>query len=182
MPAKPVFGHPVHKFWILLDQTYFAASKSQETIFASAGLTLQQYRLLMVVKCAKSPVTPTDIARWLDRNTNSISLLIDRMERLDLVTRVRDLKDRRAQRLIMTPKGEKLYKQATEQGLELMEKMKDCCTEEEFQTLTSLLSKLRTNALKELMPEEAAREAKMNGAKDSAHGMAKKGRGKNKVT
>ena len=181
MPAKPAFDHSVHKLWILLDQTYFAASKCQEAIFASAGLTLQQYRLLMVVECARGPVTPTDVARWLDRNTNSISLLIDRMERFDLITRVRDLKDRRAQRLVITTKGEKLYKQATKGGLELMEKMQHCCTEEEFQTLTRLLNKLRESALKELIPEDAAREAKMNGANDYAHSTAKKGRSKNKI-
>ena len=90
------YDHPMHKLWIILDQTYVTVSKCQEAAFAQAGLTLQQYRVLMVIHFAKHPLTQTDIARYLDRNTNSISLIIDRMEKISLVKRVRDSKDRRA--------------------------------------------------------------------------------------
>jgi DNA-binding MarR family transcriptional regulator len=180
MPNKLDFNHPTHKLWVLLDQTYVAVSKCQEAVFAKAGLTLQQYRVLMVIDFAKYPVTPTDVARWLDRNTNSISLIIDRMEKIDLVERVRDLKDRRALRLAITPKGKELFKRATAHGLELMKTMMSCCSEEEIQSLTHLLGKLRGRVLEELIPEGAAREAKINGSKDIARFMAKPGKTKSR--
>jgi MarR family transcriptional regulator, 2-MHQ and catechol-resistance regulon repressor len=157
MPNKITANHPIHRLWIMLDQTYVAASKCQEAAFAQVGLTLQQYRVLMVLDAAEHPVTITNVARWLDRNTNSISLIIDRMEKVDLVKRVRDLKDRRTLRLVMTPKGKSLFERATIYGLELMDKMKSICTEEEMETLNSLLGRLRERALEELIPEEASR-------------------------
>ena len=81
MSSEKTFKHPIHQMWIMLDQTYIDISKCQEAAFAKAGVTLQQYRVLMVIDAVKQPVTPTDIAHWLDRNTNSITLIIDRMEK-----------------------------------------------------------------------------------------------------
>jgi DNA-binding MarR family transcriptional regulator len=59
-------------------------------------------------------VTQTDIANWLDRDTTSITLIIDRMSKEGLVERIRDLKDRRAVRVIITPKGEEIFQQGKE--------------------------------------------------------------------
>lgn len=155
MPNESAFDHPIHKVWIMLDQAYVAASRCQEAVFTKAGLTLQQYRVLMVIDAAKNPVKPTDVARRLNRNTNSISLIIDRMEKVDLVERVRDLKDRRALRLVMTAKGMELFKRATVRGLELIKTMTSCCTEGEMQVLSNLLGRLR---------EETDRAARINGS------------------
>jgi len=155
MPNESAFDHPIHKMWIMLDQAYVAASRCQEAVFARAGLTLQQYRVLMVIDAAQKPVKLTDVARWLNRNNNSISLIVDRMEKVNLVERVRDLKDRRALRLVMTAKGEEFFKRATVRGRELIEAMMSCCTEGEMQVLTYLLGRLS---------EEAARASRANGS------------------
>jgi DNA-binding MarR family transcriptional regulator len=155
MPNKleDYHSHPMHKLWVILDQTYVAVSKCQEAAFAKAGLTLQQYRVLMVINFAKHQLTQTDVSHYLDRNTNSISLIIDRMEKIDLVKRVRDLKDRRALRLVITPTGKDLFKRATTHGLELTKTMMSCCSEEETQIVINLLEKLRARALEELIPK-----------------------------
>jgi MarR family 2-MHQ and catechol resistance regulon transcriptional repressor len=179
MPAEIDYNHPVHNLWIILDQTYVATSKCQEAAFAKAGLTLQQYRVLMVINFAQQPVTQTDMARHLDRNANSISLIIDRMEKSGLVKRVRDLKDRRALRLTMTAKGEELFKRATAYGLELEERMLSCYSEEETKLVTELLGKLRGRALAELAPKEADRDNRTDSPPDIAHHhMTKTGKGK----
>ena len=178
MPTDLDYHHPIHKLWIALDQTYVAVSKCQEAVFAKAGLTLQQYRVLMVINFAKYPLTQTDVARYLDRNTNSISLIIDRMEKINLVKRVRDSKDRRALRLVITAKGKDLFKQATTHGLGLTETMRSCCSEEEIQIIINLLEKVRERAIEELTPKEAVRDAKPNSPKDIAHFMTKPGKGK----
>lgn len=178
MPNQEAFDHPIHKLWIVLDQSYVAASKCQEAAITKAGLTLQQYRVLMVLNAVKYPVTITDIARWLARNPNSISLIADRMEKVALVTRVRDLKDRRSLRLVMTPKGKDLVERANAYGLELLDRIRSCCTDEEIQILTNLLGRIREQALEELIPEESARVTKINGAKDIVRFMTKSGKGK----
>ena len=177
MSSEKTFKHPIHQMWIMLDQTYIDISKCQEAAFAKAGVTLQQYRVLMVIDAVKQPVTPTDIAHWLDRNTNSITLIIDRMEKIDLVNRIRDLKDRRALRLVMTPKGKELFDRATAYGLELLETMMSCCTKEEIETLSHLLGRLREKALEELIRDEAARAARISWSRDIARHMAMPGIG-----
>ncbi|MDD4986062.1 MAG: MarR family transcriptional regulator [Dehalococcoidales bacterium] len=173
MPNKITANHPMHRLWIILDQTYVATSKCQEAKVARVGLTLQQYRVLMVLDAAKHPVTLTDVARWLDRNTNSISLIVDRMEKVGLVKRIRDLKDRRAIRLAMTVKGKDLFRQASIHCLELLDTVKSCCTEEEMQILVSLLGKLRGRALEELAPEEGVRVDRIDVTRDIALQMSK---------
>jgi DNA-binding MarR family transcriptional regulator len=178
MPSKLYYSHPIHKLWIILDQTYVAVSKCQEAVFAKGGLTLQQYRVLMTIYFAKRPLTQTDVAHYLDRNTNSISLIIDRMEKIDLVKRVRDSKDRRALRLVITAKGKDLFKRATTHGLGLLEAMTSCCSEEEMQTVINLLERFKERALKELSHKEAARDAKTDSPRDIAHSMTKTGKGK----
>ena len=49
----------------------------------------------------------TEMAKLLDKNTNTISTLLDRMERNGLVKKDRDTQDRRMVFAIMTPKGQK---------------------------------------------------------------------------
>jgi DNA-binding MarR family transcriptional regulator len=88
-------------------------------------------------------VTPTAIANWLDRNPNSITLIIDRMEKGGLVKRVRDLEDRRAVRLIITPKGEEMYAQAGILAYKLSREILSALTEEELSTFLGIMQKIR---------------------------------------
>jgi len=152
MPVRVALSDPIHKVWRLLRQTYILVSKCEEAILAKEGITLQQYKVLMAIKYINGPVTPTDVARWLDRNTNSITLIIDRMESGGLVKRVRNLRDRRALRLVVTRKGQAIFDQATKPGWELMKRLMSCFSEEELQTFAQLMEKLREKASEELAP------------------------------
>jgi DNA-binding MarR family transcriptional regulator len=60
----------------------------------------------------------------------------------------RDLKDRRASRLIITPKGEELYKKVMKPAKELPDRVLSVLSREELLTLTSLLEKVREKNLK----------------------------------
>ena len=55
-----------------------------------------------------------------------------------LVTRARDLRDRRSLRLVMTKKGKELFEQAVIPAWELVQHTMSCLSEEELQTLCSL--------------------------------------------
>ena len=109
MPVKFVLSDPTLKAWILLRQTYIAVSKCEEAAFAKVGITLQQYKVLMAIKYINDPVMPTDVARWLDRNSNSITLIIDRMEKDGLVERVRNLRPSYKARLGVNEKAHVLF-------------------------------------------------------------------------
>lgn len=114
------------------------------------GLTPQQYGVLIAMKYNKQPVTVTTLARLLDRNTNSISMMVDRMERNALVERVENPQDRRSMQLMITPKGNQRLYQATRPFWGLVKRMMACWSEEELLTATRLVENLRQQAFDEL--------------------------------
>lgn len=153
MPVKFSFNHPYLKTWLLLHQTYHLIVRSEDNVFSKAGITTQQHSVLMAIRYMQTPVTPTDVANWLDRNPNGISMLIDRMEKDGLVKRIRDLRDRRSVRLEITEKGNEILDEATFIGWQLIEKILSSVQEDELLILTDLLEKVREKAFENLNPD-----------------------------
>jgi len=174
MPVKFAFDNPLLRAWLLLHQTYNLILKSEDAVFAKVGLTTQQHGVLMAIKYIQDPVTPTDVSNWLDRNPNGISMLLYRMEKDGLVSRVRDLRDRRSVRLVITERGNEIFGQATIIGWQLVEKMLSDLPEEDLWTLISLLEKVREQGFKNLNLGEAMEEIKIkNEAQNIARFLAK---------
>jgi DNA-binding MarR family transcriptional regulator len=161
MPVKLSFTDGQMSAWMLLHQTYNSLMKCEEIVFPTVGLTTQQHSILMAIKYLDAPATPTLIADWVDRNTNSITLIVDRMEKGGLVKRVRDIRDRRSLRIAMTPKGEKVLKQGITVGRKLIRDILGELSEEEIDTLTKSLEKVRYLALKYSQNEKKLKEVKL---------------------
>lgn len=164
MPVKFLFDEPKHKAWLLCHQTYNLVLRCEDVVFAKVGLTTQQHAVLMAIRYIRNPVTPSDVAQWLDRNTNSISLIVDRMEKQGLVKRIRDLRDRRSLRLVMTRKGKEILDQATMIGWVLVQEILSGLTEEDLGTLSDLMERIRGKAFEHLNPGKAIEEVKTNDA------------------
>ncbi len=170
MPVRFTFDNPLLRTWLLLHQTYNLVVKAEDAVFAKVGLTTQHHAVLIAMKYIESPVTPSDIAHWLDRNTNTITTLVDRMEKDGLVKRARDLRDRRSVRLVMTEKGKEVLDQATVLGWQLVQDILQGLSEEELRALTRLLEAVRGKAFDYLNPGEVMEEVK---PKDEAQNMAR---------
>ena len=147
MPVKFTFANPLMKAWLLIHQSHNLLSRSENAIFAKMGLTSRKHSVLLALKNLPNPVTVTDVARWLDRNPNGISMMIDRMERDGLVERVRDMPDRRAVRLVITRRGEELYKEANVLNWQLFQEVFSRIPEEDLLKLSNLLKKVRSQTL-----------------------------------
>jgi MarR family transcriptional regulator, organic hydroperoxide resistance regulator len=143
MPINFNIDDPIQGAWSLLQLTTDSTVKCAETAFAKVKLTPQQFSVLAAIKSIGDPALPTDVAKWLDRNTNTITLIVDRMEKDGLVERIRDLKDRRALRLVVTSRGQKLYDQAVKPSRELPKIILSALTSEELSTLIPILEKIR---------------------------------------
>jgi DNA-binding MarR family transcriptional regulator len=129
--------------WILLRQTYNLVLKCEDRVFSEYGLTTEQHAVLMAIKHISGPVRITDIARWLDRSVNSVSMIIDRMVKAGLVRRARDRKDRRTVFVTITSKAEDAYVLATAAGWELIQEILSPLSDEDRLTLIRLLETLR---------------------------------------
>ncbi len=154
MPARFTFSQPVMKTWMLIHQTHNLLTRSENAVFGNLDLTTRKHAVLLALSNIKGPVTVIDVARWLDRNANGISMLVDRMERDGLVSRVRDLPDRRTVRLEMTPKGEKILKEANKLSKEMIRDVFSELSEEEMANVSAMLDKVRNRTFSFLKLEK----------------------------
>jgi len=162
MPVSFAFKDMTLRIWVLLRQTNISLSKCGEVVLREAGITLNQYYVLLAIKYLKSPATQAEVARWLDRKANSITTIIDRMEKDGLVERTKNPKDRRAIQLLITAKGHDALNKATKPAMIMMKRMMSCLSDDEMATLIQLMEKLRVAACKELNPSEQVEELKID--------------------
>jgi DNA-binding MarR family transcriptional regulator len=162
MPVKFTMRHPVLRAWALYHQTYNLLYKCEEVMFAKIGLTPQKYMVLMAIRLIEDHATVSDVAQWLDRNTNSISLIVDRMKKEGLVTRLRSLGDRRTVQLSLTQKGKEKLDQASVPGWDLVQEMMSPLSEKELNTFAGLLEIISKKAFEYLNPEKTMKEVKID--------------------
>jgi len=171
MPIKFKFEDSYKGAWVLLRQTYNLILKCEDKVFSEYGLTTEQHAVLMAVKHISGPVRITDIARWLDRSVNSVSMIIDRMVKAGLVRRVRDRKDRRTVFVTITSKVEKTYVLATAAGWGLIQEILSPLSDEDRLTLITLLETLRDKTYDYLDSGEVVEEVRGNEAENMAQFM-----------
>jgi DNA-binding MarR family transcriptional regulator len=168
MPIKFKFENPDKGAWILLRQAYTLVLRCEDRVFGEYGLTTEQHAVLMSIKNISGPVRITDIARWLDRSVNSVSMIIDRMVKAGLVKRTRDRKDRRTVFVTMTSKAEEAYVPATTAGWGLIQEILSPLSDEEKRTLIRLLETLRDVTYDCLEPGGVVEEVRVNETKKMA--------------
>jgi DNA-binding MarR family transcriptional regulator len=129
---------------MLLHKTLDSLSKYEDETFAKlkTKITPQKFGILSSITYIREPVTPTDVANWVDRHTTSITLIVDRLEKDGIISRVRDLKDRRTLRLIITPEGRAVYKKASRVSKAVAKEVLACLSPDELNTLIDLISKV----------------------------------------
>ena len=80
-------------------------------LLTALGITYPQYLVLLVL-WEKDKQSVNDIAHRLLLETNTVTPLLQRMEKLDLVSRRKGEQDKRQQIVSLTPKGKALEQQA----------------------------------------------------------------------
>ena len=159
----------VLKLWRQVYQTYTLLKKCEDQIFAEYGLTTEQYSVLGAIDYLDGPTKVTDIARWLERSTNSISMIVDRMVKAGLVRRIRDRNDRRVVHVVNTSKGENALKPAAQASFKVIRKILLQLPYEDRSTLLSLLETMKYEILKYLNPGVDIEEVKRNELEQAAN-------------
>jgi DNA-binding MarR family transcriptional regulator len=150
------------RVWFLSHRTHELLRRCEDQVFSEYNLTTEQYTVLVTIKYLDDPVRPTDVARWMGRSPNSVSMIVDRMVKAGLVRRIRDRSDRREVRLVITSKGENAIKPATLAGWEFIRKILSPLSYEDRGTLVSLNEVIKDNAFKYLNPGVDIEEMKKN--------------------
>jgi DNA-binding MarR family transcriptional regulator len=158
-------GNLALRLWFMIHRTHEMLKMCEDRVFREYKLTTEQYVVLLTINYLDGPVRPTDVARWLGRSPNSVSMIVDRMVKASLLRRVRDRKDRRVVWLTITSKGETALKPAIMAGFEFIQNILSRLSYDDRHTLMELLDKLQYAAADYLNPGADIEEIRRNEAK-----------------
>ena len=131
---------PDINLYILLDQVDSIVTNAVELELKHLHLTQPQARVLTMLSREDKPATIDELANWTLKEFNSVSTLINRMEKKGLVKKSKQPGDQKTY-ITLTEKGSDLYhNKVTEKSIRLIfEKL----TPQEKKQLESALKKLR---------------------------------------
>jgi DNA-binding MarR family transcriptional regulator len=125
---------------IMLDQTSSVLTTAVELELKSKRMTQPQARILHMLSRENKPVTMDELADWTYKGYNSVSTLINRMEKRGLVKKIKKDGDFKTY-IVPTQKGNIMYhKKVTERSIHLIF---DKLTDNEKKQLFNLLKKVR---------------------------------------
>jgi DNA-binding MarR family transcriptional regulator len=142
----------VLRLWFLMHRDYRLLVHCEDQMYGQKGLTMEQFSVLVAMKYIRDPVRPTDVAKWIGRTPNSVSMEVDRMVKAGLVKRTRDRIDRRVVRLVATSKGENALRLAIPVAWEFIQKIMLPLSQADKHTFARLLETLRYEILNYLNP------------------------------
>jgi MarR family transcriptional regulator, 2-MHQ and catechol-resistance regulon repressor len=127
--------------WIKLARAYSTFNRHANNSIRQFGLTQPQFGVLECLGHL-GPQTIGQLTRKLLSTGGNMTVVIDNLEKEELVTRTNSREDRRATVVRLTPKGKHLFDQIFPQHAEHITKLASVLTEEEQQDLGRLLKKL----------------------------------------
>jgi DNA-binding MarR family transcriptional regulator len=151
--------------WRTLYQAYTRFKNGMDQVLSEYGLTMEQYLVLTTIKYHDAPMRITDVAHWLERSTNSVTMIVDRMVKAGLLRRVRDRRDRRTVNVFLTSKAENALKTANPAAWEFMQQGMSPLSYKDKGSLASLLKTLNCKLLEHLNPGADIEEMLKNDSK-----------------
>lgn len=137
----------VVNLYILLDQTDGIVTNAVELEVKHLRITQPQVRILTILSRQDRPVTLEELSVWTLKEFNSVSTLINRMDKKGLVKKIKKNEELKTY-VTLTEKGSELYHRGvTERSIHLIF---DKLSEEERKQLKDLLKKVR-NAAREIL-------------------------------
>jgi DNA-binding MarR family transcriptional regulator len=149
---------PVLKFWRQIYQTHNVLKQHEDQVLKEYGLSTEKLGVLAVISYLGGAAKITDIGRWLERSSNSVTMIVDRMVKAGLVKRRRDRGDRRVVFVSTTGKGEAVLKPAYVAAIGFICKILQPLSPEDMNTVSSLLRTVKYQTLKQGDPAVDTKE------------------------
>lgn len=130
--------------YALMSQTHDTIRSANELELDQYGVNEAQTRILFMLTQEKKGMTLNEMSRWILRKFNSISTLVNRMEKKGLVKKSKNLSNGKVY-IVMTPKGSELFERINERAIYLIFTV---LSEEEKKELHSMLKRLRIEGRK----------------------------------
>lgn len=107
-------------------------------------LTPEQF-LLIDLLWNQGSMSQQQLADQMQKDKNSVTQLVDAIERKGFVVRQQSATDRRSNVLILTDKGIELRDEAKQRGISILDEMLEGISEEELRSFLTTLQKLHDN-------------------------------------
>lgn len=142
---QQTFRNNRQKALLNLLYTYGWAIEKIKTFLSQEDITHQQYNILRILRGAHpQPLSTLQIReRMLDKMSDT-SRIVDRLVLKDLVKKTTCSKDKRLVDVVITEKGQEILQKLDAQA-DPMDQILGSLSNEEAETLSHLLDKLRTN-------------------------------------
>ena len=132
---------PRYRNWIAVGKANLLVKRALTERLAQVGLDFPQYEILAAI--FRYPgMTQQELADKLLVGRSNLSMLLPELERRGLVARSLDAADKRVRRLSLTPEGEGQAREGLAAQVRLIEFMMSVLTDEECDTIGTLMRKV----------------------------------------
>lgn len=127
--------------WVKLARAFTMVSRKSEESIRTFKLTSAQFAVIEALGHL-GDMTVGKLCEKMLVTGGNMTLVLDNLEKLELVQRVKNPKDRRALNITLTDKGKRLFEEIFVMHAENIEETMSVLSEEEQQQLGGLLKKL----------------------------------------
>ena len=110
----------------------------------NVNLSPEQF-LLIDLLWNQGPMSQQKLADTMQKDKNSITKLLDGLERKQLIERRQDKRDRRSNTIFLTREAEEMKADAKEKGISILDTIMEGISEEELRLLLATIAKLDRN-------------------------------------
>ena len=143
---------------LLMKQCIGGLSREIQERMTAHGVTYAQWPALAALSRGQSK-TAAELARELQTDAGAMTRMLDRLEEKGLITRSRDLADRRVTQIQLTPEGTLAVAPIREVLAEVLNQALSGFSEAEFQQLRGYLRRVHGNVVNCRSPETPAAAA-----------------------
>jgi MarR family transcriptional regulator for hemolysin len=133
-----------------LRRLHLLAQALGDRLAREQGLTMQQWELLMLLRCCGGSIAQRDACRHFAVSPPTLTSLVDAAERRGWIERSTNRDDRRQRRIELTPDGRALIESAPHLGRKVDERMTRGFSPQELAELDRLLAQASANLEGEL--------------------------------
>ena len=149
----------IHDTWNIFSSVYRLIGRLWDNELKKFNFARTQALNLLIIKHLDKEATPYRISRFQIQEHNTVSDMLNRMEKKGLVKKIREPQGKSRVKVTLTKKGEKAYLQSLER--ESLLKVLSILSKKEIEQLRGLLEKLQDEALKELDQDKKWQEIRI---------------------
>jgi DNA-binding MarR family transcriptional regulator len=145
-----------YDLWLLLTRTHYRIKQARTRELRQYGLSPEQAGIIYFVQNSGNNAMPIEISRWMLREPQTITSIIDRMVKKGFITRAQDPDRKNVVRISLTEKGKQAYEYSNRR--ESFHKIMSSLTEDKRKAFREMLNSMLDTAKKRAGPSRESQD------------------------